>query len=297
MFMTKNSLICKILFIYLLNLSSIKAQNVGIGQVNPASKLDIMGNLTVGQNYSGTSAPISGAIIEGNVGIGSNNPGTHRLQVSGGSILFEGDFVNQSVQGSVVSIGSTVVNDANATLVNVPATGSATAASNWLPGYSTGGNQTQSCAVCDMAYFQDLPMTIGLSEVINGSLVNITINDGSGPNNSGVVVIGNITVKTTVNANNSPIVRYAVWLQRSTDNFVTNAVNVYKVEDAIASGNSITSPNLGSGISTTTIVYPDLNLAPGTYQYRLVFQGLMGAGNGQTIKLQDRSMVVLQVKQ
>ncbi len=279
------------------NVIILKAQNVGIGQVNPASKLDILGNLTVGENYSGTAAPTSGAIIEGNVGIGTVNPGINRLQVSGGRILFEGDFVNQSVQGNAVSVGSSVTDDANATLATVPASGSATASSNWLPGYLTGGNQTQACAVCDMSYFQDLPMTIGLSEVINGSNVSVTIEDGSGTNNSGVVILGNITVKTTNNSTLSPAVRYAVWLQRSTDNFATNAVNLYKVEDAIASGNSLTSPNLGSGISTTTIVFPDLNLTPGTYYYRLVFQGLMGATNGQTIKLQDRSMVVLQVKQ
>lgn len=275
----------------------LKSQNVGIGQVNPASKLDILGNLTVGEHFSGTPAPPSGAIIEGNVGIGTSNPGSNRLQVSGGRILFQGDFVNQSVQGRIVSIGSNITDDGNATLVNVPASGAASASTNWLPGYSTGGNQTQTCAVCDMSYWQDLPMWIGQSEVINGSLVEVNIEDGSGTNNSGVVILGSITVKTGVNASNSPAVRYAVWLQRSTDNFLTNAVNLYKVEDAIASGNSPTTPNLGSGTSTTTIIYPDLNLAPGTYQYRLVFQGLMGATNGQTIRLQDRSMVVLQVKQ
>lgn len=285
------------ILIFCFNVVILKSQNVGIGQINPASKLDIMGNLTVGETYTGTSAPTSGAIIEGNVGIGTNNPGTNRLQVSGGNILFQGDFLNQSVQGNVVSVGSSITNDADATLRTVPAAGAASASSNWLPGYSTGGNQTQACAACDMSYYQDLPMTLGLSEVINGSNISVTIEDGSGANNSGVVIIGNITVKTTINATTSPIVRYAVWLQRSTDNFATNAVNLHKVEDAVASGNSTTSPNLGSGISTTTIVFPDLNLSPGTYQYRLVFQGLMGATNGQTIKLQDRSIVALQVKQ
>lgn len=45
------------------------AQNVGIGQAMPISKLDINGNLVVGTGYSGTvAAPANGAIIEGNVG-------------------------------------------------------------------------------------------------------------------------------------------------------------------------------------------------------------------------------------
>jgi hypothetical protein len=50
------------------------AQNVGIGQNVPKSKLDIKGNLTVGVDYSGTPATTNGAIIEGNVGIGNSSP-------------------------------------------------------------------------------------------------------------------------------------------------------------------------------------------------------------------------------
>jgi hypothetical protein len=51
-----------------------------------------------------------------------------------------------------------------------------------------------------------------------------------------------------------------------------------------------------AGAATTTIVYPDLGLAPGTYYYRLVYSGLSGASNGQTLGVADRSFVLLQVK-
>lgn len=292
----KKTLYSLFLIVFTFSLVQLKAQNLGIGQAMPMSKLDVNGNLTIGSGYSGVAAaPANGAIIEGNVGIGTSNPGTNRLQVTGGSILFQGDFINQSVVGAVTSVGSTDVDDANATLVSVPATGAATAATNWLPGYSTGGNQTQSCAVCNMSYNQTLPNFIGQAEVIQGTNITVNIQDGSGVNNSGVVIMANITIKTTNNATLGPANRFVLWLQRSTDNFATNGTNIYKIEDSFASG--ISGSNLGSGIANSTLIYPDLNLAPGTYYYRVVYQNIMGASNGQQVFVQDRSIVALQIKQ
>ena len=48
---------------------------VSIGHTNPVSRLDINGNLTLGNAYAGTNAaPVNGAIIQGQVGIGNNAP-------------------------------------------------------------------------------------------------------------------------------------------------------------------------------------------------------------------------------
>ncbi len=48
---------------------------MGIGTTTPVNTLDIEGGLAVGATYSGSStAPTNGAIIEGNVGIGTNLP-------------------------------------------------------------------------------------------------------------------------------------------------------------------------------------------------------------------------------
>lgn len=49
---------------------------VGVGTTTPANKLDVEGGMAVGASYAGSNAaPADGAIIQGNVGIGTNAPG------------------------------------------------------------------------------------------------------------------------------------------------------------------------------------------------------------------------------
>jgi hypothetical protein len=147
------------------------------------------------------------------------------------------------------------------------------------------------------SYQQVLPNFIGQAEVIDGATQSITITDGSGVNNSGVLVMGNVVIKSTTNGTNTLTLanRYMIWLQRSTtSDFSSGVTNVYKVEDAITSG--VSGSNLGSGISTTSLFYTDTNLSPGTYYYRMVYQNLMGASNGQNVIAQDRNLILLQIK-
>jgi hypothetical protein len=61
--------------------TAVSAQNVGIGVTNPASKLTVNGNVAVGYN---AAAPSNGTIIEGTVGIGTNNPTQASLVVATG---------------------------------------------------------------------------------------------------------------------------------------------------------------------------------------------------------------------
>ncbi len=63
--------------------------NVGIGIIAPANKLDIKGALAIGGNFSGTTAPTNGAIIEGPVGIGTTTP-SEKLEVVGSIKIVQG---------------------------------------------------------------------------------------------------------------------------------------------------------------------------------------------------------------
>ncbi len=62
------------------------AGRLAIGTTGHQNLLDVEGSLAIGAGYAGnTAAPTNGAIIEGNVGIGVNNP-TYKLDVSGGGV-------------------------------------------------------------------------------------------------------------------------------------------------------------------------------------------------------------------
>ena len=72
----------------LLSVSGAAAQNVGIGISNPQSKLTVNGNLAVGNSTFNVAAPVNGAIIQGNVGIGTITPRAP-LDVTISSVLTE----------------------------------------------------------------------------------------------------------------------------------------------------------------------------------------------------------------
>ena len=196
------------------------------------------------------------------------------------------------ILGDSKTIGtSSIVDPVSVTLGGA---GTANAASLWLE------NGTSYCAVCTQVYAQTLPNFSGNAEILDIPLQTITIVDAP-QETEGVLVMANITIKSTNNASSlGNGFRYSIWVQRSTDaTFNTNVSNVYRVEDGLAGGvNNLVNPVvLGSGISCTNIIFPDLNLSAGTYYYRLVYQSIMGSSNGQTIFAQDRSMVLMQIRQ
>ncbi len=180
------------------------------------------------------------------------------------------------------------------TAVNLGGAGTANAASLWIE------NATSQCAVCTQVYAQPLPNFSSQAVVLDIPIQEYTLED-DGEDGKGILILANVTVKSTNNASslgNSN--RFSIWLQRSTDpSFNANVTNVYRIEDGLSGGvNNIPSVvTLGSGIACTNIIYPDTNLSPGTYYYRLVYQSIMGSNNGQTVFAQDRNMVLMQIKQ
>jgi hypothetical protein len=195
------------------------------------------------------------------------------------------------IQTAVIPYGSPPI--AEPGIVTLGGAGTANAASLWLE------NLTSQCAVCTQPYAQSLPNWMGQAVVLDIPVQTITL-DNDGQTGKGVLVMGNVTVKSTNNASslgNSN--RFSIWVQRSTTpDFSANVTNVYRIEDGLSGGvtNTITPPPLGSGTACTTIIYPDLNLNPGTYYYRFVYQNVMGLNNGQTIFAQDRNMVLMEIR-
>ena len=72
--------------------SGVARGTVGVGRLGGSPRLSINGNLAVGAAYTG-GAPANGAIIEGNVGIGTTNPGTYKLNIAGTGYLGAAEWV------------------------------------------------------------------------------------------------------------------------------------------------------------------------------------------------------------
>jgi hypothetical protein len=79
---------------------------VGMGETAPGSKFSSGGNLSVGSTFGAVAAPANGAIIEGNVGIGTTNPAA-ALAVTG-NMTISGNATNTG--GSWIGNGSGLTN-------------------------------------------------------------------------------------------------------------------------------------------------------------------------------------------
>jgi hypothetical protein len=95
--------------------------NVGIGTAAAKSKLDVEGGVSVGLNYSGTTAaPVNGLIVEGNVGIGKSAPDANaKLDVykNGGLNNYASSFEAYNATGVNEGVYS-IAHGGNATTLN-----------------------------------------------------------------------------------------------------------------------------------------------------------------------------------
>ena len=100
------------------------AQNVGIGFSNPASKLSVNGNLSVGADYN-VAAQANGALFEGKVGIGTTTPNSgsqlhvygpdQALQIIEAGGAANGDWADLRLQEDSSTNHHTVIEMANPT--------------------------------------------------------------------------------------------------------------------------------------------------------------------------------------
>jgi hypothetical protein len=143
---------------------------VGIGQAAPKAKLDINGNLIIGSGYSGSgtvTVPSNGAIIQGNVGIGTSNPGalldlglagtTAGVLRLAGSTSGNVTIQTQAAAGSYTLILPSTIGSANQVLANgstpgtlswvTPSAGTVTSVSGTSPITVSNGTTTPSISL------------------------------------------------------------------------------------------------------------------------------------------------------
>ncbi|MCX6200091.1 MAG: hypothetical protein NTY88_12885 [Bacteroidetes bacterium] len=70
----KKRIVLAILINLSIGASTVWAQNTGVGEPIPGSKLSVKGNTIIGTHYSTLQAPANGMLVEGQVGIGTTTP-------------------------------------------------------------------------------------------------------------------------------------------------------------------------------------------------------------------------------
>ncbi|MGB3947304.1 MAG: hypothetical protein WBM13_04940, partial [Bacteroidia bacterium] len=91
---------------------------VGIGTDTPASKLDVEGGISIGNQYAGsTPAPANGAIIQGRVGIGTNSPNSSLHINSTGNAVYTQTTNNATGTGNNDGLKVGIENNGQASII------------------------------------------------------------------------------------------------------------------------------------------------------------------------------------
>ncbi len=207
----------------------LSAQGFGVGTSAPVSKLDVNGNLTVGATYAGTNAaPANGAIIQGNVGIGTTAPNgrLHLLEATGTTLTSTAatlilEHGNSGGQSAILFKSATHATDY--------------AYIKYSDDGSGNGSQTEN-SLLEIRVQNDIPGSIDQDDIAIMSSGNVGVNTRSP--NSTLHVLGSYQGKIkTVNA--SATLANDDWFVLVTNN----------------SSSTITLPTLVSGTTDGKILY------------------------------------------
>lgn len=140
----------------------------------------------------------------------------------------------------------------------------------------------------------------GAAVPVTGSVISVTISDGNGVNNSGVLVTGfaRIVNNTTFTGTLS-LAGYFLALRRAEDIAFTVNPTLCTYGAGICGlrfPNGLASGTLGFNTSAT-VTYADMNLNAGiTYYYRLELFGNCVGTNGGTLDVYEKNLSLVQIK-
>jgi hypothetical protein len=224
-----------------------------------------------------------------NVGIGQASP-ISKLDVNGGLTVGAGySGVSSAPANGAIIEGSTGIGTA-APAHTLHVVGDVRFAGNFV---------NQEIAGIHANAVQNVPFTNGVFNPITGSVVSINCPDGSGANNSGVLITGFARIfGGALNGTNSSMGGYFLILQRDTDPGFSAPVNLTYTSGIcyLETPNGVVSAAIGFG-GGGHVSYADLGLTAGTtYYYRLVlYPNGVGINTG-TYDVYERDLVVVQIK-
>jgi hypothetical protein len=206
--------------------------NVGIGTSAPLSKLGVLGNTSIGATYGAIVAPTSGLIVEGNVGIGTTDPGIYKLKIQDGStnMYVNGSGTIDSYFSAGSGMGYNLNQDINLSLSGSNMVAKQVKAHRISLSVSNSGDGDQVYDLINGISINSITLdklstgTIDALEISSLNIDGINISNGAAATDSyGIKIYGNHTYGDSSITNN-----YGLFLGESSGPSITNNYGIYQ---------------------------------------------------------------------